>query len=629
MTSIQSVLFEPQADWKPKLIFPAMTRVKRIGVDVETKDPLLKERGPGSIRKDGYPVGISFATDTGFKAYYPFAHELGGNLPREPIFNFLSDVLKRQDLEYIGANCKYDIEWLRFLRIPVKCQIKDVQIAEPLIDEESETGYSLDALCQKYLNKTKNEELLNLCASAYGLHPKIDLWKFHSKYVGLYAADDAADVIDIFKLQESILRTRDLMPVFNLECDLIPLLVEMRLQGVKIDLDKASVLSKDLRIREEILLKEIRTEAGFPLDVWSGDSIAKACHKAGYEIPRTLKGNPSFDKIFLTNSTNPFFKKIREIRNVNRLRSTYVDEMIFGSSINGRIHPTMVQMKQDEGGTVTGRFSCENPNLQQVPSRDKTIAKLIRALYIPETGQKWAKLDYSQQELRILTHYAFLMKLQGASTMRDMYLNDKKTDFHMVTARISGLERKPAKDLGFGICYGEGLDKMARDLGVTRERAKQILTQFNETIPFVKGLSDKVMAQAERVGYIKTLLGRHRHFDYWEPVTAYDMKNKGIQVIPKKIEAAKAEWPSLRLKRAFTHKALNALIQGSSADMTKQAMLTVYKELGQVPLLQVHDELDYSVDSEFAATSIQYRMENAVNVTVPILADLHLGEHWK
>jgi DNA polymerase I-like protein with 3'-5' exonuclease and polymerase domains len=257
------------------------------------------------------------------------------------------------------------------------------------------------------------------------------------------------------------------------------------------------------------------------------------------------------------------------------------------------------------------------------------IAKLIRALFVPDPGEKWAKLDYSQQELRVLTHYAYLLKLRGATEMRQMYLDDKKTDFHMVTARISGLERKPAKDLGFGICYGEGKDKMARDLGKTLDEAIEILTKFNEAVPFITKLSEKVMERADRLGYITTLLGRHRHFDWWEPVDAYQMKRRGMPCEPRKISAAKAEWPEKRLKRAYTHKALNALIQGSSADMTKQAMLIVWKETGHIPLMQVHDELNYSVVDNVEATKIQYRMENAVECTVPILADLHLGEHWK
>lgn len=628
ITEIQSVMFEPQADWKPRLVFPALTGVKRFGFDLETKDPLLKDKGPGSIRKDGYPVGISFSLP-GFKAYYPFAHELGGNLPKENVLNFFSDVLSKPELEYVGAHCLYDLEWLRFMGIKVKSKVKDVQIAEALIDEESDGGYSLDALCLKYLKRRKDDELLQMAASAYGLDPKIDLWKFNSKYVGQYAEADAADVLEIYAIQEKIISDRGLQGIFDLECELIEVLLEMRLQGVRVNLDKAAILAKDLSIQEEGLLKKLRSEIGFNMDVWSNKSIEKACKKAGYEYPRTLKGNASFDKIFLQNSTNPFFNQIRQIRTVNRLRCTYVEDLIFNYSINGRIHPTMKQMKQDEGGTVTGRFSCENPNLQQVPSRDKTIAKLIRALFIPEEGEKFAKLDYSQQELRVLTHYAYILKLRGASEMRDLYLNDKKTDFHMVTARISGLERKPAKDLGFGICYGEGKDKIARDLGRTVEQAMLILRKFNEAVPFITGLSERVMEQADRVGYIRTLLGRHRHFDFWEPVKAYDMKQRGQEVMPLKLEAAKAAWPGDRLKRAYTFKALNALIQGSSADMIKAAMVKVYKETKRVPLLQVHDELDYSVPGMFEATQIQYRMENAVECTVPILADLHLGEHWK
>ncbi len=631
MTGIQTVMFAPKSSWEPKLVFPAMTGVERIGVDLETKDPNLTERGPGSIRRDGYPVGISFATDTGFKAYYPFRHELGGNLPMEPIMNFFTDVLGNPKYEYVGGHAIYDLEWLRFLGIKVKNhRIRDVQIAEPLLNEESEDGYSVDALAWKYLGKGKTEDMYKDAARAYGfaVNNKSDLWKLHSKYVGEYATADAADVLAIYKHQELEIKKRGLQGIFDLESDLIPLLLEMRLKGVRIDLKKAAILSKELEEKEDKMLKLIWAEVGFRLNPRSPDHLERVCKKAGYDYPRTEKGNASFTKVFLQNSEHPFFKKIRELRVINLLRNTYVDDLSKWA-INGRIHASLVQLKRDEGGTVTGRFSCENPNLQQIPSRDKTIAKLIRALFIPDAGEKWAKLDYSQQELRVLTHYAYKLKLRGAAEMRNLYIEDKKTDFHMVTARISGLERKPAKDLGFGICYGEGKDKIARDLGRTVPEAMEILDKFNEAVPFITGLSNKVMEQADRVGYIKTLLGRHRHFDSWEPVDAYQMEKRGLTVIPKKLDAAKNEWPEKRLKRAYTYKALNALIQGSSADMTKAAMLATWKELGHVPLLQVHDELDYSVPGQFEATSIQYRMENAVDCTVPILADLHLGEHWK
>jgi DNA polymerase I-like protein with 3'-5' exonuclease and polymerase domains len=626
MNGINLVLFEPESDWKPRQVFPPMGGVKRVSIDLETKDPNLIEQGPGSIRRDGYPVGIAFATDTGFKAYYPFRHELGGNLPMEPVLNFFRDILKNPDLEVVGSNLPYDIEWLRFLGIKVAGKHRCIQIAEALLDEESEFGYSHEALCKKYLGSGKDEELFRLAAQAYGLCSTnhSELWKLHSKYVGSYAEFDASSNLEVYAKQIPLLQEQRLWPIYDLESSLIPLVIEMRIRGVRIDLDKAAQLAKKLKEKEEAQLKLLHQEVGFKLDVWSGEQIEKVCKRAGYSYLKTEKDNPSFDKIFLkNNSDNKFFKQVASIRNINRLRCTYVQDLVYKNHINGRIHCQFQQTRRDEGGTRSGRFSCASPNLQQIPSRDKEVAPLIRSLFIPEEGEMWAKLDYSQQEPRILTHYGYIMKYRGAAEVRDAYLSDKTMDFYPLVAKAAGLERKPAKDLTLGICYGEGKDKIANDLGKTVEQAMGILAVFNEANPFVKQLADAAMKQAENHGYIKTLLGRRCHFDLYEPAK-YGHGEPALR-----FEAAKKRWPNWKIKRAYTYKALNRLIQGSAADMTKQAMLTCWQDLKRIPLLTVHDELDYSVPGQNEAASLQFRMENCVDMTVPIYAELDLGRHWK
>jgi DNA polymerase I-like protein with 3'-5' exonuclease and polymerase domains len=643
MTGINLVLFEPDSDWKPKLEFPSLSGVKRVSIDLETKDPYLLERGPGSIRRDGYPVGIAFATDSGFANYYPMRHELGGNLPSENVINFFIDLLKRPDIEVVGSNTPYDLEWLRFLGIKVAGRVRCIQIAEALIDEESEYGYNHDALCKKYLGTSKDEELYRLAAQAYGLQSNnhADLWKLHSKYVGSYATYDAKSNLEIYAKQIPLLTQQNLWGIFDLECDLMPLVLEMRLHGVRIDIPKAEKLAKQLREREEAKLKLLRSEVGFQLDVWSGPDIEKVCKRAGYQYQTTEKGNPSFDKIFLkNNSHNPFFKQVGDIRNLNRLRKTYVEDLVFKNQINGRIHCMFNQTRKDDSGTRSGRFSSSDPNLQQIPSRDKEVAPLIRSLFIPEEGEQWCKLDYSQQEPRILTHYGYLMKYKGAAEVREAYMSDKTTDFYPLVARAAGLERKPAKDLTLGICYGEGKDKIANDLGVSIPKAVEILGIFNTGNPYVQQMADAAMKQAEKFGYIKTMLGRRCHFDYYEPTKwpnnsdlhsgrAYIDKDGKVKWKAKKYKEALTFFEGMSIKRAFVYKALNRLIQGSAADMTKEAMRTCYRETKRIPLLTVHDELDYSVPGQVEASGLQYRMENCVDCSVPIYAELDLGKHWK
>jgi DNA polymerase I-like protein with 3'-5' exonuclease and polymerase domains len=617
------LLFEPKPakEWAlPK--FKDLSSAKMISIDLETKDPLLSTRGPGTFRKDGYPVGISVASDTGFKGYFPFAHMMGGNMDKEHVVRYFKDLLKREDLIVVGAHLKYDLEWLLTLGIEVKGELRDIQIAEPLIDEEQDS-YSLDALARKYLKKTKEESLLVEAASAYGLHPKNDLWQLHSRYVGDYAEADATETLDIYRLQWQELKKQNLFDIFNMECELIELLVKMRFQGVRVDLERAEQYGKEWKEQEEKLRLELKKEMGYFINVNSGPALARYCQLKGWDYPKTLAGNPSFDKIFLMNSDNPFFQKIRDIRVVSMLRTQFCEDLINNNHVGGRIHCEFTQTRREDGGTRTGRFSSKNPNLQQIPSRDKQLAPKIRSLFIPEDGQLWAKLDYSQQEPRVLTHYGYITKLRGADKIRDAYIGNKQTDFYTLVSKESGLERKPAKDLTLGICYAEGKDKIAHDLGVSVEEAMRLKEVFNRANPFIKELSDLVMNKVLDRGYVRTLLGRLRHFDYWEP-----RNHEGQQPV-KGHAMAKLKWPELKLQRAFTYKGLNALIQGSSADMNKKAMLTVYKELGHIPLLTVHDELDYSVNTEMEAQSIQFRMENCVDITVPMFAELSMGKHWK
>jgi DNA polymerase I-like protein with 3'-5' exonuclease and polymerase domains len=622
MTGINLTLFEPDSNWKPQLKFPNLGDVRRMVIDLETKDPNIENKGPGSIRRDGYPVGVSIATNTGFKAYYPFDHTLGGNLPKENIVNFLCEVAGRADIEKVCANFGYDLEWLRFMGITLKGQLRCVQIAESLIDEESLQGYNLSALGQKYLGFKKNEELLKLAASTYGVDPKGGLHQLHSKYVGPYAEADAAMTLAIYEKQEEVLTSEGIWSVFNMECELLQIVLEMRMKGVRVDLDAADRLRKELKQAEDEINKSIRLETGFNVNPMSSADIVKVCKKLGYEYSLTEKGNPSFDKNFLKNSDNSFFKKILQVRNLKTLRCNFIETTIFGNHVNGRIHAEFHQTRSDEDGTRTGRFAVSNPNLQQIPSRHE-FAHKIRALFLPDVGEKWAKLDYSQQEPRILTHYGFIMKLLGADKIRDAYLADKKTDFYPLVAKAAGLPRKPAKDLTLGICYGEGKDKISKDLGFSPEKSMEVMRVFNEANPFIKQLSDICMDLADRRGYIKTLLGRKRRFNLWE------LKRKDYKSFAMPLEKARQKWPNAPLKRAYTYKALNALIQGSAADMTKAAMIQNYKQHGEIPLLTVHDELDHSVTCEEQALKIQHVMENCVQCTVPIYAELELGDHWK
>ena len=231
----------------------------------------------------------------------------------------------------------------------------------------------------------------------------------------------------------------------------------------------------------------------------------------------------------------------------------------------------------------------------------------------------WGAFDYSSQEPRLVVHYAGLMNFTGAQKFVAEYTKDKMTDFHQLAADIVGVPRKQAKDINLGLFYGMGKNKLAEQLGLEYEDAQELFAQYHAKVPFVQELATFAMNKASKKGVIRTLLGRKCRFDKWEPNMYGTFK-------PLPYEDAYAEHGPA-IKRCFTYKALNKLIQGSAADQTKQAMVALHKE-GILPMIQVHDELDISVTSEKQCKEIQKIMEECVTLQVPSVVDVELGNSW-
>jgi DNA polymerase I-like protein with 3'-5' exonuclease and polymerase domains len=641
---INGILFEPESNWvaptsadleRHHNIF---AQAKRIGFDCETRDPNLTTSGPGSFRRDGYPVGYSLAAELGsgeiFAAYYPVAHLAGGNGSNVGDYiGLIKGVLENPTTEKVGCTTIYDIEWLDFVGINVKGRIHDIAHAEALLDEESETGYSLDAIAKRVLGVGKSEDLLRRAAVDFNCDGKKELWKLHAKYVGPYGEDDARRSLQSHVKQLSELEEHRLLGIYDIECELTPIVWQMRKLGVRVDEEKATLLSRGWQTKEDQISYRILSEYGIHLDPWSAQDIGKVCNRLNISYPTTEKGNPSFDQAFLDASNHPFLKSVRELRRYNSLRSRFIGGQILSNAINGRVHCQFNQLKGDENGVRGGRFSSSNPNLQQVPARDPELAHLIRALYIPEEGCDWAKLDYAQQEPRITVHYAYKCKLRGADAARQAYIDNPELDIYQYLADQAELKRKDAKTVYLGISYSEGKKKLAHDLNRSLEEADTIITNFDERSPYIRELSQKCMSQVEKLGYIRTVAGRLCHFDHWVPKPTWDDEQKryirdfGIPIRGR--EKAETHYPGKKLQRAHTHKALNRLIQGSAGDMTKLALIKNYREHKAIPHLTVHDELDYSAPNREYAAKLKYGMENCVSLTVPIIAELDYGRHWK
>ena len=609
--------FKPATEWIAPDVFPTelLVNAKQIAIDTETRDPNLTSIGPGYIRGDGEVVGISVACD-GFEGYFPFGHETGFNFPKNKVVDFFKKVCASDNTK-VFHNAPYDIGWLRTLGIKVNGKIVDTMIVAPLIDE-NQFYYSLNGLGREYLNEGKTEAELNAAAAEWGLDPKAEMWRLPSAYVGTYATQDAVLTLKLWDYFKVELEKQNLWNVFDLEMELLPIIIEMKRVGVRVDLERAEKIKKELITKEKNLIKSIQDQSGVKdLQLWAARSLAQVFDALKLSYLRTPTGQPSFTKAFLENHTHPVASLIREARELNKSHSTFIDS-ILKHQHNGRIHAEIRQLKGESGGTVTGRLSMSNPNLQQVPARNKNIGPLIRSLFLPEENHTWCSADFSQQEPRILTHYSHLSKYDGASNIAEAYL-EGDADFHQEVANLVDIDRKTAKTIGLGIMYGMGKGKLADQLAVTVDEASDILSKFNTYAPFVRELADSVMRSANQKGYIKTLLGRRCHFDMWEPLK-YGMGR------PMKYREAVHEYNG-EIKRAFVYKALNKLIQGSAADMTKKAMIDCYNG-GYMPLLQVHDELVFSVPDEEAVPEIKTLMENAVPLSIPNKVDVELGKNW-
>jgi DNA polymerase I-like protein with 3'-5' exonuclease and polymerase domains len=589
---------------------------KEIAIDLETNDPYLTTLGSGNVSGKGHIAGVAVAVE-GWSGYFPIYHESGGNMDKRLVLSWLQDVLNQPNTTFIFHNAMYDVCWLRKEGLSIKGHIVDTMIAASLIDE-NRLSYRLDILAKHYVGIGKDENVLQAAAKEYGLDAKKDMWRLPALFVGQYAERDAESTLKLWQRLKVELYNQELMDVFTLETKLFPCLVDMRFKGVRVDLEKASNIKKNLMNRESKIVSKIKDLTGVDVEIHAARSIAKAFDKLKLPYDRTEKSKePSFTKNFLQNHPHELPKLIADAREINKAHTTFIDS-ITKHAVNGRIHADINQIRSDAGGTVTGRFSMSNPNLQQIPARHPELGPMIRSIFIPEKNTVWGSFDYSQQEPRILVHYAKLQNLNGVDEIVEAY-NQGDADFHQVVADMAGIERKQAKTINLGLMYGMGKNKLMAELGLMKESAEKLIRQYHSKAPFVKQLMDNVSRKANDRGKIRTLGGRACHFDLWQPVQFGVFK-------PLPLEQARKEYDE-PLKRAFTYKALNKLIQGSAADMTKKSMVALY-ENGIIPHIQIHDEVDISVESDAKAEQIIEIMESAVELEVPNKVDYEKGDNW-
>ena len=621
--------------WRPPQLvdLPSWKGARRVAIDIETCDPQLKKLGPG-VRRGGFICGVSFALE-GDRAYYlPLRHFGGDNMPHDRTLYYLISQAREFQGEIVGANFQYDLDFLAEAGVvfPNVKRIRDVQIADPLL-YELHNSYSLGAILKRWgYNDGKDESLLEQAAKDHGLDPKSEMWKLPARFVGPYAEGDVDRLCELIDRQEEELRRQDLWGIYELESKLQPILLKMRRRGVRVDqdqLDRVEKMAQQSEIRDAAEISRL-TGVQMGIDDCNKKKItAAALETVGVKLKTTDTGQPKIDQAVLEQIDHPVADLILHAKKANKIRTTFV-KSVREHMVDGRIHATFNQLRRtretgDEAGAKYGRLSCADPNLQQQPSRDPEYAKLWRAIYVPDHGkQYWLAADYSQQEPRMLVHFAELVGLDGAREAAERYRNDPKTDNHAMMTQMIYPDLTPAdgtwkdrrgecKQIFLGLCYGMGSGKLAKSCGLPAEVKRRqdgstylvagpegvaLLDRFDRAVPFVRGMARLAEKEAKRKGYIRTLLGRRCRF----PIGDDDQ----------------IEW---------AHKALNRLIQGSAADQTKKAMVDL-DEAGHDVQLQVHDEVCQGVDTVEEARDIAHIMTNCVDLRVPSRVDIELGPNW-
>jgi len=625
---IQKPLFAAQTEWFPPDDFPDLSKYDEIAIDLETKDPDLKTKGSSSMRGQGDVVGIAIAVRD-WSGYYPIAHESGPNMERKKVLGWFADVLKTK-ADKVFHNAIYDMCWIHRLGLTVHGTVVDTMIMTSLVDE-NRFRYDLNSVAQHYTGMGKNESALQEAAKEWGVDPKAEMYKLPAMYVGEYAERDAEVTLALWQELKKEIEHQDLQSIVEVEQKVFPCILDMKIKGVRVSESQVDQLDHQLKLSYDKYIKRIHDDTGMYPEVWAAKSIELVCNKLGIDdFDRTEKTQkPSFTKNYLKNHKHPVLRAIASARELDKLKNTFL-ESIKNYVYNGRIHADIHQLKGDFGGTITGRLSYSNPNLQQLPNYTN-IGMGIRSIFMPEEGHRWGCFDYSQQEPRLVVHYALAtLGTTGVQSIADKYDEARENpddpdiqlaaDFHSMVAEIADIERGQAKTINLGLFYGMGKAKLQAQLGVTDQVARNLLATYHSKVPFVKQLIHHTMDRAQQRGWIRTILGRKCRFNMWEPAT-FGMHK------PQTFENASMEHGSRNIKRAFTYKALNKLIQGSAADMTKQAMINL-REAGITPMIQLHDELNVSYENKQEAVKIKEIMEQAVPLKVPNKVDFEDGECW-
>jgi DNA polymerase I-like protein with 3'-5' exonuclease and polymerase domains len=627
------------------LELPDLRRVDIVALDIETRDDRLRvNMGSGWPFGTGYICGVSVAYRKAGDIsahYFPIRHPNSANLDPAQVFAWLRD-LAASKVRIVTQNGLYDWGWLRTdanIVMPPAERLEEIGALATLVDENRKR-YSLDALCTWRGIPSKDDTALKEGAAALGLpkraKPAAHLWQMPAHYVGPYAEQDAISTLMLFESLDPVLDQEGTRDAYRLEVDLLPMVLEMRRRGIRIDVDAAEQARDHLAQKRDAAFAELSEKLGACVgidEIGRNKWLAETFDRHNIKYPRTEKGNPSF-----TAGTSGWMHRhahwlpqlIVRADKLNNAAVNFLQHYIIDHVVAGRIHAEIHPHRSDEGGTRSLRFSYSKPPLQLMSAHDETISPLIRGVFLPEEGEVWAKPDISQQEFRFICHYAAELKLPRAQEAVDRYRDKPDTDFHALVAEWTGIERQQAKNTNYAKAFNAGPRKFAAMIGKPENEARQIYALYDQELPFVSKLAKHYETQASRFGSIALYDGARRHWTDW--VAWVDWKKGagpcGREEAERRINDPAHPWYRKGpLRRVDTHKALNALIQGSAARHTKLWMRACWRER-IVPLLQMHDSLDCSVSTPEQAERVAQLACEAVTLAVPIRVDLAFGRNW-
>ena len=605
------------SEWTPLSALPDLRRVDIIALDTETRDGgLLTGRGSGWAFNDGYICGISVAYRAEGESrahYFPLRHPDTQNFDPEQLFRWLRDLVA-SDVRFVTQNGLYDWGWLRTdagIKMPPSDRLEEIGALATLVDENRFT-YSLDALCAWRGLPGKDETLLKQAVKSAWLGRR-SARRSPCRRTSGNCRRALSDHMPKPTRRTRSRCLRDLDPIldkegtrdaYRLEVDLLPMVHEMRRRGIRIDTAAAEqardLAAAEARCRARRAVREARRARRHGGD--RPHQVAGANLRSARASPTRArkKAHPSF-----TAGTTGWMHKhehwlprlIVKADKAHNAATKFLETYILGHAVNGRVHAEIHSHRSDDGGTRSLRFSYSHPPLQQMTAHDEELAPLIRGVFLPEEGEVWAKPDISQQEFRFIVHYAIKHGLHKAKEAAECYRTDPDTDFHQLVSDWTGLERASAKNTNFAKAFGAGVRKFAAMIGKPEGEARAIYDRYDRELPFVRQLAARCQNTAAKQGYLELYDGARRHWDAWEAPEIAWTKGMGPcsrEEAERRVRDPNHPWHRRWIRRARTHKAMNALIQGSAARHTKLWMRACWRE-GIVPLLQMHDALECSV----------------------------------